>query len=197
MSQSPHPSGAPLDPAAARPWVQQSLSDGAQLSHAVAAHIERFVVATLLAPAGYSDGHLDDMGRGIPGPETDAVALAYLRTRVPGSGCLLVEDDLARPGDPGLAEHQGAYGVVEGRILRWADLDGADEQLAWTLRAGSSRFPLNAFLIPVSASQAGLIRGAEVADGLVARIASQVVAVIVSVFDAEAYVALAEDDAWP
>lgn len=194
MSESRHPAGVPVAAAAARPWVQRSLAQGALLSHSVAAHIERFSVATLLAPERYSDGALDDVGRGIPSDEADATALAYLTTRVPGGGCLLVEDDLARAGDPDLGGHPGAYSVVDGRILRWVDLDGATEQVSWTLRAGSSRFPLNAFVIPVSASRAGLVPGAEVGDGVVAGIASQVVAVIVSVFDAEAYLALAEDE---
>jgi hypothetical protein len=45
----------------------------------------------------------------------------------------------------------------------------------------------------VTASQAGLLPRAEVQDAVVAGIASQVVAIIVSVYDAEAYVALAED----
>jgi hypothetical protein len=195
MSESSHRAGAPLDAAAARPWVQRSLAQGALLSHAVAAEIERFVVATLLAPARYGDGILDDIGRGIRAEEADATSLAYLTRRGPGGGSLLVEDDLARPGDPGLGDHPGHYSVVDGRILRWADLDGAREQLSWTLRAGSSRFPLNAFVLPVSAAQAGLMPGAEVGDEIVAAIARQVVAVIVSVFDAEAYVALAEDRA--
>jgi len=195
MSESSHRAGAPLDAAAARPWVQRSLAQGALLSHAVAAEIERFVVATLLAPARYGDGVLDDVGRGIRAEEADATALAYLTTGGPGGWCLLVEDDLARPGDPGLGDHPGHFSVVDGRILRWADLDGAREQLSWTLRAGSSRFPLNAFVLPVSASRAGLMPGAEVGDAVVDAIARQVVAVIVSVFDAEAYVALAEDRA--
>ncbi|HEY6741703.1 MAG TPA: hypothetical protein VI110_05030 [Lapillicoccus sp.] len=195
MSESPHPAGAPLDAAAARPWVQRSLARGALLSHAVASDIERFVVATLLAPVGYGDRVLDDVGRGIRAEEADATALAYLTTRGPGGGCLVVEDDLARPVDPGLGDHPGHYSVVDGRILRWADLEGAREHLSWTLRAGSSRFPLNAFVLPVSASRAGLMPGAEVGDAVVAAIARQVVAVIVSVFDAEAYVALAEDRA--
>jgi hypothetical protein len=195
MSESSHRAGAPLDAAAARPWVQRSLAQGALLSHAVAAEIERFVVATLLAPTRYGDGILDDIGRGIRAEEADATSLAYLTRRGPGGGSLLVEDDLARPGDPGLGDHPGHYSVVGGRILRWADLDGAREQLSWTLRAGSSRFPLNAFVLPVSAARAGLMPGAEVGDEIVAAIARQVVAVIVSVFDAEAYVALAEDRA--
>jgi hypothetical protein len=195
MSESSYRDGVPLDASAARPWVQRSLARGALLSHAVASEIERFVLATLLAPAGYGHDVLDDVGRGIPGEEADATALAYLTTRGPGGGCLLVEDDLARPGDPGLDDHPGHYSVVDGRIVRWADLDGSREHLSWTLRAGSSRFPLNAFLIPGSASRAGLRPDAEVGDAVVAAIARQVVAVIVSVFDAEAYVALAEDQA--
>ena len=191
MSESPDRGGAPLDAAEARRWVQRSLSQGALLSHEVAAEVGRFGVATLLAPARYGGGLLDDVGRGIRSEDADEIALAYLRTRGSPSGCLLVEDDLALPGDPGLADQPGRYSVVDGRILRWVDLGAPGDRLAWTLRAGSSRFPLNAFLLPVSASQAGLVPGAEVGDDVLAGIAGQVVAVIVSVFDAEAYVALA------
>lgn len=193
MSDSPERAGAPLDAAQARRWVQRSLAQGALLSHEVAAEVGRFVVATLLAPAGHSAGGLDDVGRGIRSEDADAIALSYLRTRHPHGGCLLVEDDLALPGDPSLVDQPGDYSVVDGRILRWADLDAPGDLLAWTLRAGSSRFPLNAFVAPVTASQAGLLPGAEVRDAVVAGIASQVVAIIVSVFDAEAYVALADD----
>ena len=197
MSDSPERAGAPLDAAQARRWVQRSLAQGALLSHEVAAEVGRFVVATLLAPARYSDGGLDDVGRGIRSEDADAVALSYLRTRHPRGGCLLVEDDLALPGDPSLVDQPGDYSVVDGRILRWADLDAPGDLLAWTLRAGSSRFPLNAFVAPVTASQAGLLPRAEVQDAVVAGIASRVVAIIVSVYDAEAYVALAEDQSRP
>jgi hypothetical protein len=193
MSDSPEHAGAPVDAAAARRWVQRSLAQGALLSHDIAAEIDRFIVATLLAPPRYDGGVLDDVGRGIPGAEADATALAYLTTRFPVTGCLLVEDDLALPGDPSLRDQPGRYSVVDGRILRWADLDAPAELLAWTLRAGSSRFPLNAFVLPMSASQVGLMPGAEIGDAALAAIARQVVAVIVSVFDAEAYVALAMD----
>ncbi|MEP6650818.1 MAG: hypothetical protein ABJA74_13065 [Lapillicoccus sp.] len=191
MSQPALSPGVPVDPTMARRWVERSLQQGAVLASVIVRELDRFSVAALLAPAEYQGETLDDSGRGVRAQDADAMAVDYLRRLRPDAGCLLVEDDMALPGDQSLDDGNSDFSVVGGSVLRWVDLDASSDRLSWTLRAGSSRFPLNAFVVPEASSDVGLLPGEAVSADVVTAIARSVIAIIVSVFDAEAYVGLA------
>ncbi len=79
---------------------------------------QAIVIGTPLGDNQVLDGH----GRGISQFDADVVLDRVVDAlALTGATTLVVEDDLARRGDPGL---YGQVAFVRGRVLRWADLSG-------------------------------------------------------------------------
>ncbi len=151
--------------------------------------------ALLIAPIDIDPGQprLDDHGHGYSSAEVDRLAVKLLQALVAeGARTLVVEDDLARRGDPRL---EGNVGFVEDRVVKWAELDRGTVDAVTLLRSGSSGYPLNAFVSTLSARELMLEPRSQLRSETLSSIVRSVVAVIASVYDAEAYVALLTDEA--
>lgn len=150
-------------------------------------------MARLLVPNSWTDAHLglDDYARGIKPGDADSVAQGVLGRLGHGRvSTLMVEDDLARRGDP-LAVGKVAF--VGDRVLRWASL--ADPQAAVSLlRSGSSGYPLNSYASKAAHEELGLNPGHSLTAAEEALVVDTTAFVVVSVYDAEAFLFLGGPD---
>jgi hypothetical protein len=182
--------GQPVDIERAVDWVRGSLAQGSDLARLVGANLSTLANALLLVEPSRARGLepiLDDNGRGIPALEADEIAERLLaraahRTAV----TLIVEDDLARRGDPNV----GRATFVADRVLRWEEVDNKARRAVSLLRRGASGYPLNAYLCQGSATDLGLTADEDLSPVRQQCLAEAVLGVIVSVWDAEALVAV-------
>jgi hypothetical protein len=183
--------GLLIDPRSGARWVQDSLRHGSVLSTMVSRRLKDFAVARLLAPEAVSPGNvgvLDNESRGIRTSDVDRLAGQVIaRIALAGVRTIVVEDDLARRGDPVLRRDL-AY--VEDRVVRWVDLIGDPVDGARLLRSGASGYPLNAYACGPSPGDLGLASGRSLELKELESIAASTRAVLASVFDAEAFVML-------
>lgn len=182
--------GTEVDADEATDWVRGSLAQGSALAMSMTQRLDSLPSVLLVAPEACEHGlpRLDDHGRGIKMGDADLTAarlLAVLARERPT--VLLVEDDLARRGDPNLDR---GVAFVEDRVVRWSDIADDGDQAVALLRSGSSGYPLNAFVCHASAGQLRLEPGSKIDNEGQALIVESVQAVLVSVYDAEAFVAL-------
>jgi hypothetical protein len=151
--------------------------------------------AMLVAPVGLDPEHpeLDNHARGYSVAEVDQLIGRLLHALVAkGARTVIVEDGPARHGDPRL---EGEVAFVGNRVVRWAALDANTDDALVLLRCGSSGHPLNAFVSTRSVSELTLVPGSQLRSEPVSSIVRSLVAVITSVYDAEAYVVLLTTEA--
>lgn len=150
--------------------------------------------ARLVAPQlPRSDGptSLDDHGRGVHPSAADYLAQQVLcRFAASGNQTLIVEDDLARRGDPGLQE----AAFVGDRVLRWRELGVEAKQAVRLLRSGASGYPLIAYVCRGASADVGLEAGTLLDSKKQAALVDSTVAILVTVYDAEAYLLLMSHD---
>jgi|JI10StandDraft_1071094.scaffolds.fasta_scaffold18321_7 hypothetical protein len=170
-------------------WLLDSLAQGTVLASAVSALLGQAVVRIVLAGQTTALQVLPAHGSSVPTSESDQLAAAVLEIELRNGGrTLIVEDDLARKGDRVLT--QDRVGFVDDRVLRWADLESEDAP--GLLRTGSAGYPLNAYVVSLSADELGLTNGLQLGTELVQRIAESTMLVLVGAFDGEGFIA-----AWP
>jgi hypothetical protein len=183
--------GVPIDTRSGAQWVQSSLTGGSVLSTLVSRRLGDFAVARLLAPEVVSTGIasvLDDESRGILTSDVNLLTGRVLeRFALAGVRTIVVEDDLARRGDAVL-DHDLAY--VEDRVVRWVNLLGDPVDGVRLLRSGASGYPLNAYACWLSPGELGLESGRNLEERERESIVASTCAVLVSVFDGEAFVTL-------
>jgi hypothetical protein len=181
--------GRPLALEEAASWVHESLTQGSALAAAVGERLEQFSSAWLLVPehADVRGGRLDQ-SCGLRIGEADVLARQLL-TRLARTGhhTLVVEDELARKGDPHLDPD---ISFVGDRVVRWTEIDEHAEQATTLLRSGSSGYPLNAFVCRCSAPTLHLTTGSDLSAESRGNIIASTKAVIASVYDGEAFVVL-------
>jgi hypothetical protein len=184
--------GAAIDADEAMDWVRGSLAQGSALAMSMTQHLESLTSAWLVAPEAGQPPRLDEHGRGFKTRDVDMVAARLLAVLARDRrGVLVVEDDLARRGDRNLGQD---VAFVEDRVVRWSEIADHSDRAVTLLRRGSSGYPVNAFVCRGSARQLRLEPGSEIDAGRQALIVESVRAVIVSVYDAEAFVALVAPD---
>lgn len=169
-------------------WLRRSLVEGGALARETSALDLASGSLYLLgteSPSG-CDGFDFSVGRGISSAVANLAAEQALRAAaVAGARLLLVEDDLARPSDEVL---RGDFATLDETVVRWAYLDVSIGEGVTLLRSGASGYPLNAFVLRVESSNGvGLEPGSSVPRHLVETLAANVHGVIVSAFDAEAF----------
>ena len=125
-------------------------------------------------------------GKGLGSRNSSEVIARYFDSMEPGS-LLVVEDDLARRGDPSVL---GAAAYVGDRVLRWRAIDDG-RRAEELLREGSSGYPLNAFVIAENVGSSILSANAAISSQQVAQLARSVSIVIAAAFDGEAYLVVA------
>lgn len=176
-------------------WARGSLAQGSTLATSMTQRLESFRSTWLVAPPGadhQAPPRLDERGRGIKTSAADSLGARLLACLMSaGLHVLLVEDDLARRGDPDLGCDVAFVGE---RVVRWCETADGSARAVALLRSGSSGYPLNAFLCRASVKQLGLESGIEIDAEVQELIVESVEAVIVSVYDAEAFVALVSSD---
>jgi len=165
-------------------WVRESLDQGSMLSARVADRLSDGVEASVISPSGVGTVNIDGSSRGINRREAEVVLERYLSVSRPvHDGVLIVEDDVARAGDPELADVTS----IADRIIRWIPTDGEPEKWSTLLRVGASGYPLNAFVCAPPAGDRLAGAGRRLTEADAATLAGCVTAVINSVFDAESF----------
>jgi hypothetical protein len=125
-------------------------------------------------------------GRANPSDASLAAGRLFDAARSYGAKTLVVEDDLRRRGDPHL-ERDAVF--LDDRVLHSAEIDGSVDGAVQLLRTGAPGYPLNAFLCDRSKTDLGLIAGRQIDRDQAVSIVAATQVVIVSVYDAEAYLA--------
>jgi hypothetical protein len=183
--------GVPIDADQAIDWARGSLAQGSRLAMSMTQRLESLRSTWLVTQPEADDERprrLDEHGHGVKTSDVDLLASRLLASLMrAGLGVLLVEDDLARRGDPNLGSE---VAFVGDRIVRWSEMKGSSGRAVAFLRRGSSGYPLNAFVCRASAKQLRLEPGIEIDAEAQSHIVETAQAVIVSVYDAEAFVAL-------
>jgi hypothetical protein len=180
------------NPASARAWTEQWLGEGHAVSAAVLAknpfergrfrtcvddqappdvgtNFEKAFVSTTREPDEWLASTLEELHGGRP-------------------GCLVVEDDLSRPGDPALIDSDIASAFIGDRVVSWAEVrpgTGGDA-VREVMRVGSG-YPRNAFLSSQTPDELQLADRADLSSDFSEHVAKSLVAVIVAVYDAESY----------
>lgn len=179
----------------ARPWVEQELAGGV-FAATLSPRLDRFAYAWLVVPfdkVPVRGLRLDDgVGVGTTRAEADA-ALEWLLAQlfVAGARAVVVEDDILRRGDqlPPVA----CVSYAGDRVVWWSELTGDASRAVRTVAGGSTGYPLNGFACATTPDAAGLVHEGDLDAGRRDLLAGSAIAIVVSVFDATAYVALTSD----
>jgi hypothetical protein len=182
--------GVQIDADLAADWVRGSLAQGSDLARLVTQRLPQLTIALVLSLPSILQGRrlvLDDVGRGLSSSASDAVAKEFfmkLAKKMPLT--LIVEDDLARRGDPRV----GRAAFVDDRLIRWEEINEDGFRAAKLLRSGASGYPLNAFICRGSSRELNLEEDRQLLVIEEEQIVDSTDAVVASVWDAEAYVAV-------
>lgn len=180
-----------IDPDQAKSWVSESLAEGSRLAKLMQRRIERMQHASLLGAPASAPHALDNKGRGGSSSDADADAVRFLEAnRASGFCTLLVEDDMARKGDPHLPED---IAFIDDRVLHWAEIGASAISATRLLRSGSTGYPLNAFISRSPTTAINDLRGRQL-DSVLDSICSDIEGVMVSVFDGESFVVMNSDE---
>lgn len=187
-----HGTLSPISKSRGIDWSRESLDQGSPLSIQVLKTLESAdVQAYAILPQGEAGMSLDDFKSSARIGDANLVLktiLSELSSRL--VGVLIVDDDLARRGDPGLDDAS----FVGDRVVRWADLHSPPEGLTRLIRRGASGYPLNAFVCESEYGHSVKIASGTLSEQRVASLANGVRLVIHSIFDAESFLILVFDD---
>ncbi|MCP3877002.1 MAG: hypothetical protein GY701_01205 [Sulfitobacter sp.] len=156
-------------------------------------------VASLFAEEGSAAaialGPFDDIGRGLQAGKSQQVAFSELDWLIGPDRYLIVEDDLGRRGDPGLGPEVLLIGDRVARAFALQNSDDVAGAVGGLLR-GASGYPTNAFVVEDQGLRQaeGDAGPSDLAVSQVRRLATGLVAVIVSAFDAETYLMVSAGD---
>lgn len=183
-----------IDPDQAKRWISESLAEGSRLAKLMQPYVERMRHASLLGAPGAAPHVLDNTGRGVASADANADVARFLEANRKFGFCtLLVEDDMARKGDPYLTDD---VAFVDDRVIYWTEIDPGASSATRLLRNGSSGYPLNAFVSRSPIADMNCFRGRQL-DSALDSICADVSGVIVSVFDGESFVATSSNDLFP
>jgi hypothetical protein len=105
-----------------------------------------------------------------------------------GAACAIVEHDLARRTDPFLARSEDRWAFIDDRVLAWSDLEpDSGREAVEEIRGVGSGYPSNMFVSTHSAQDLGLVDRQQVPEEFPLQVANSLLAVIMSIFDAESY----------
>lgn len=169
-----------------RAWAAESL---------VGSHLEKIgapLIATcekfdLIVPESHLGSISSNLaiGLGASHAVVDAATTEYFENWEGLSACsLIVEDELSLRGDP---IRNGPIAYLGDKVFRWCTLGTSGNQGVDLLRAGSSGYPLNAFITTLSPEHLGLWSAADLGPSFVEAVTRSTRAVIVSALDAESF----------
>lgn len=182
----------PIPAEQALPWVQNSLSQGAQLSGAVRSSVEwsRGTFYALVPVSWQQPARLNFARGGVARTTAASIALVTSLYDLAGrtDACLIVEDDLRRADDPATSALPIPSASIDDRVFHWCDLSSSSaDEVSTTVRRGASGYPLNAFVVSRPCQGLGLHPGGRYGPELAYEVASGLAAIIVSAFDGESF----------
>ena len=187
--------GSPVTTELGADWTRGSLAQGSDLAASMTRRLVEFASARLLiplVPGAAPVTSLDDHGRGNRSSDADQIARRLFESfAAAGVRTLVVEDDLARRGDPGVGLD---VAFVGDRVVRWANIGVGVDAAVQLLRAGASGYPLNAFACWPPSTELGLKAGVILGESRQTALVDSTSAVITSVYDAETYLVLMSRD---
>ncbi|WP_223622727.1 hypothetical protein [Microbacterium sp. EST19A] len=173
-------------------WSRESLDLGSRFSRQVAARFEgEQVRAYAILPRDRESIDVADFSHSAQIGEADLLLGRFLQSLAAAfDGILVVDDDLARRGDPRLE----GVSYVDDRVIRWVDLQSAPGDLTRLVRTGASGYPLNAFVCANTGGHAFHPPAGPLSEPDVVLLAGEVRMVIHSIFDTESFLLLVIDD---
>jgi hypothetical protein len=164
-------------------WLRESLSQGALLSSAALAGLPLDDgEAAALVPEDFHGSPVFTESAGVRAAGADA-GLARWLAASGRAGTLVIEDELARPGDPVLSRLTAPYLTEEGRVYWFVGIEpSAAERGVTRLHESSSGYPTNAFVLSVPVDHVTAI------GPLAERLPTILRAIVVAAFDAESFV---------
>jgi hypothetical protein len=169
-----------------RAWAAKSL-EGSHLEKIGVPFIVDCEKFELIVPVSHLDSIFSNLAIGL-GANREVVDVAmteYLDNWEGSSACsLIVEDEISLRGDP---IRNGPIAYLGDKVFRWCTLGTSGNQGVDLLRAGSSGYPLNAFITTLSPKHLGLWSAADLGPSFVEAVTRSTRAVIVSALDAESF----------
>jgi hypothetical protein len=179
-----------VDQAPAQRWLEESLSEGFDLSETVQTDVQLGAGTFQVLIPGTSVRHLNFREGGITktGASYEALERRLQELKHVGAACVLIEDDRWRAGDPAIEQSNLHTGFIGDRVIHWCDLSQATSAAGTeTIRMGAFGYPLNAFVSTKSVDELGLVDGQQMPPTLSREVAKSLLAVIVAAFDAETF----------
>lgn len=174
-------------------WSKESLDQGSRLARQAAGALDRETIrAYAILPRGGAVAPVPEFSRSARIGNADRILGETLTRLSVLTGILVVDDDLARRGEPGL---DGAS-FVDDRAVRWVDIRSTSNELTRLIRIGASGYPLNAFICQSEEGRAAGVPAGSLSRLDVLRLASEVRVIIHSIFDAESFLFLVVDDGY-
>ena len=174
--------------------VRESLRRGSTLSEALLAREIEVTAAHLCMSESQFKGDIPvvDIDRGYWVPYDRSIGAAILTQLASVSMAVVVEDTLARRGDPFLGDADRPTGIMgpfyhDDRVLWGCALETADDAafLADNLSWMTNGYPTNVLIVNDGLSH--LVRGSEVDGRWVQTVAAHCAGVMIGVFDEESY----------
>lgn len=176
----------------ARSWAERWLRAGHIVSDAVLATDPfgsgrfRTCVSDGITPEQIAKFEASSMART---KEADAwLARTFEELNRKGAECVVVEHDVASRTDPFIVRGDDPWAFIGDRVLAWSDLEpGGGVAAVEEIRGVGSGYPRNMFVSDHSADHLGLADQQQVPDQFPVQVAQSLLAVVVSIFDAESY----------
>lgn len=111
---------------------------------------------------------------------------ALLLASMPAARAIVVEDSYALRSDP----NRSGCAYADERVVRWRLIDHSQPGGVELLRAGAHGVPLCAYITTRSAGELGLVEGVSLSSESMGSIAESTIAVVLPLFDEEAFLAL-------
>ena len=186
-----HGAWVPISRGQAMAWSRESLDQGSGISAQMAARLDHELVhAFAIMPRDRAGADVADFARSAQLGDADLLLGRFLRSlSATSDSFLVVDDDLARRGDPGLDD----VSYIDDRVIRWSDLQSAPDRLTRLLRTGASGYPLNAFVCGAQGGHAFRPPSGPLSESDVELLVSEARVVIHSIYDAESFLILVID----
>ncbi|WP_292761994.1 hypothetical protein [Microbacterium sp. UBA3486] len=174
-------------------WSKESLDQGSHLARQAAGALDREPIrAYAILPQDGAAAPLSEFSQSARIGDADRILGETLTRLSELAGILVVDDDLARRGDPGLDDAS----FVDDRVIRWLDIGSASNELTHLIRIGASGYPLNAFICHSEGGRAAGLSAGPLSRPDVLRLVSEVRVIIHSIFDAESFLFVVIDDGY-
>lgn len=176
-----------------RAWAHRSLRDGSPLMQALAGQIENFGNISLIAPRNLQGRFASDQSQGITRRDKAECISELLQHALPPlAGWVAVQDDRTRLDDPEI-HTEGNFDSE--MLIRFVPLPDTSGSAFTLLETGASGHPTNALVLSRAADSIASARGLRLSDESREVLRAATVAILVSVWDDEALIYLANSKA--